>query len=156
MSRFGDFAIESTILIDAPQRSPFGLIADLRAWGRWNAQFADDPTVRLRDEGPPAAQGSALHWQGRRAGTGRMEILELREPESVVVRVRFEAPFKVVNTNTFSLNAEAGATRLVWSMKGPKPLAAKLIAIVAAPEKLMMRHFAASLARLKAAAENER
>src|SRR5215471_7857189 len=70
------FAIQRSIVIQAPPERVFVLINDLHRWPEWSADEKDASTYRSYS-GAPAGKGAICEWEGTgSAGKGRIEILE--------------------------------------------------------------------------------
>jgi hypothetical protein len=75
------------------------------------------------------------------------------EPLEVVVAVTFLKPFTSTSTATFRLEPEGPATKVTWTMVGPKTIASRMMSVVGGMDKLIGTDFEKGLARLKETAE---
>ena len=113
-----------------------------------------DPAMTHRYEGAESGVGAITGWSGnRKAGEGRMEIIEAAAPLSVTVDLQFLKPWKAQNTTTFTLTPDAEGTDIVWSMTGPLNLVMKVMGIFKSMDKMIGPDFEEGLANLKAVAE---
>jgi hypothetical protein len=82
-----------------------------------------------------------------------MEITEAVEPSRVEVALNFVKPFKSSSTTTFDLEPEGEATRVTWTMTGPKTLMTRVMGLYKSMDKMIGPDFEKGLERLKAVAE---
>jgi Polyketide cyclase / dehydrase and lipid transport len=154
-AKVNEFAIKRSIRILASDTAVFGLINDLRRWEQWNPNGRGDTTIVRTCSTESRGIGAVATWRGRRSGAGNMQIISAVPFSMIVVTVDFERPFKLRNVNTFKLVRAGPETLLTWSMRGPKPLLARLIGLIFDIDKSMAKHFDAGLATLKSLAEGE-
>jgi hypothetical protein len=90
-------------------------------------------------------------WSGnRKAGSGRMEILEVVPASKVAVDLRFLKPFKSHSTTVFTLREQGNdLTEVTWTMTGPRTLAVRAMGAFTSMDKLVGGDFEKGLARLK-------
>ena len=82
-----------------------------------------------------------------------MEITEAVEPSRVVVALDFLKPFKSSSITTFDLRPEGEATRVTWTMTGPKTLMTRVMGLFKSMDKMIGPDFEKGLGQLKAVAE---
>lgn len=150
-----EFSIERSIDVDANEECVFDLISTLRCWELWHPNGSNDASIQRTYGGPPKGKGATCSWQSRRSGAGTMEVTNATRTSEVIVAVVFERPFKLRNVNTFRLLPSNSATRVVWSMRGPRPMLAKLLGLIVNVDKALAAHFDTGLASLKAVAQNQ-
>lgn len=152
-ARPDEFRIERSVVVNAPPDKVFSLINDLRKWTQWNRE-QQSPDMTEGFDGPPSGVGAAAQWKGSSsAGQGRMVITESVPLTKVSVQVDWEKPFKVRNTNEFTLIPEGNATRVTWAMHGPNLFVMKVMSVFTNMDRVMGKHFESGLAHLKTAAE---
>jgi hypothetical protein len=71
------FRVERSIVIDAPPAAVFPHIDDFRAWTDWSPYEKMDPNLAKTYSGPARGVGAAYAWVGKKAGSGRMEIVQV-------------------------------------------------------------------------------
>ncbi|MBJ7470086.1 MAG: SRPBCC family protein [Solirubrobacteraceae bacterium] len=149
-----EFALERSTTISAPAAAIYPLLADFHEWPKWSPWEDLDPALARTYSGAESGTGAVYEWSGnRKAGQGRMEILDAAAPSKVVIDLRFLKPFKARNTTTFTVE-EAGATTTVrWEMRGPKTTVMKILGGVLGIEKSIAKDFDKGLAALKTVAE---
>ena len=148
------FRIARTIAVAAPADVVFALIGELRAWPAWNPFERNDPTAVQRYEGAPAGVGSAVHYVGKKAGEGRMTIVEVVPSQRVVVRAEFIKPFAAINRIELAIAPADRGVTVTWAMSGTNGFFAKAFAATGIMEKIVGAEFEQGLARIKALAES--
>lgn len=147
------YTVERSTTIAAPPQTVFDLVADFRLWRRWSPWEDVDPDLQRTYSGAESGVGAVYEWSGnRKAGQGRMEIVEAEPPSTIVIALDFLKPFKAHNTTTFTFVPEGEGTRVRWTMVGRRPLMMRLLGFLFDPEKLVGPDFEKGLARLGAAA----
>lgn len=142
------------IRIGAPRETVFGLLQDFRRWPLWSPWEQLDPDLKRTYGGAPFGEGATYDWSGnRKAGSGRMRIVEAAFPNRLAIELSFIRPFETQNRVEFNLLPEGGQTEVIWSMRGPNPPMAKLMSLVMDMDKMIGKDFEKGLAQLKAAAE---
>ncbi len=144
------FVVRREAVIEAPPEQVFPHINDLHNWQAWSPWAKLDPDAKNIYEGPVAGAGAAFEWAGKKAGAGRMTIVDSRPFESVDIKLDFSKPFPASNDVSFKLAPEGGRTRVAWTMTGPRPLVAKALNIFMNFDKMCGDQFESGLANLNA------
>ena len=132
----------------------FDQLEDFHRWPAWSPWESIDPDMVRTYEGQGLGVGAAYGWKGnRKAGEGRMEVIESHRPSSIRIALTFVKPFKSKNTIDFSLVREGDATLVTWTMTGPKTLMTRVMGIFTSMDKLVGPDFEKGLAQLKAVVE---
>jgi len=149
------YTVERTTVIDAAPTRIYDEIADFHNWTRWSPWEGVDPALERTYSGPRSGTGAVYGWSGnRRAGKGRMEIVDTTAPSRVQIDLNFEKPFKARNDTFFTIEPSGAGTRVTWSMTGKKTLATKVIGLVKSMDKFLGPDFEKGLAQLKTTVEN--
>ena len=149
-----NFSIRRSIVIKAPPEKIYPLISDFHKWGEWSPWEKIDPTMQRSFSGADHGPGAVYGWDGNgRAGAGRMEILPVTTPTSVVIQLDFLRPFKSRNTATFTLQSQGDGTTVDWVMAGPSPFIRKLMGVFFNLDKLVGTDFETGLGNLKRISE---
>ena len=82
-----------------------------------------------------------------------MEIIEVKTPSKVVIKLDFLKPFEAHNMAEFTLLPTGGTITLTWSMYGPTTFMTKLMGVFMSMDKMVGRDFETGLANMKAVAE---
>ena len=86
-----EFRVERSRTIAAPADSLQQLLTDFHAWTRWSPYEALDPDMKRTYSGMPNGVGAVYSWEGKKAGSGRMEILSVA-PGGVRIALDFTTP----------------------------------------------------------------
>lgn len=149
------FRVERSIQIAASPDAIYPLLADFRQWTRWSPWEKLDPDMQRTFSGPPNGEGSIYEWHGnKKAGAGRMEIVEAVPGERVVIALSFIRPFESHNTTEFSLDND-DSTTLTWTMHGPAGYMTRLMTVFTSMDRLIGPDFDKGLESLKAEAEGK-
>ncbi len=146
------FRIERRAAIAAPPEKIFPLINDLAAWRAWSPWEKLDPNMQRTYGASTTGVGGNYAWESKKAGAGRMEIVE-SGPSKIVIKLDFLKPFAAHNMVEFLLQPEGAATTVTWAMYGPQPFMSKLMGLFFNMDKLVGKDFETGLANLKAEAE---
>ena len=148
--RPASFRIQRSAVIRAPAWKIFALIDDLKGFNSWSPYERKDPGLMGSYSGAARGVGAAYAWEGRKAGTGRMEIIASQAPTRVTMRLDLLKPFKALNTAEFTLRAEGDTlTIITWALHGPAPYLSRLIGVVCNLDRMIGKDFEAGLANLK-------
>ncbi len=102
------------------------------------------------DSGP----GAIYNWSGnRKAGEGRMEMTDATEPTDVTIALDFVKPFRSSSTTSFHLQPTEGATKVIWTMTGPRTTMVKIMGIFRSMDKMVGPDFEKGLQRLTVVTE---
>lgn len=140
--------------INAPAEKIFPLINDFHEWPKWSPWEKLDPNMQRTHTGAASGTGAKYAWVGsKKVGEGSMEIIETRAPNEVRIKIDFLKPWEAHNNILFSLQPQAGGTKVDWSMSGPSNFMAKLFGVFVNMDKLVGKDFEKGLASMKAEAE---
>ncbi len=146
------FKIERSAVIGASREAVFPLIEDFHQWSRWSPWEKLDPSMQRTYSGAEKGIGAQYAWAGnKKAGEGRMTILECQAPQTVVIKLEFLKPFAATNHATFLLTPAGEGTKVTWSMTGDRPFMMKAFSLVMNMDKLVGGDFEKGLANMDAA-----
>lgn len=153
-SRPDTFMVQRSATIKAAPEKIYGELTDFGKWSTWSPYEKRDPAMKRRLAGAASGTGAIYEWDGNgEAGQGRMEIVEVKPPELVVIQLEFVRPFATSNQVEFSLRPQGNGTQVTWTMKGPSPYVSKLMGVFFDMDALIGRDFEAGLANLRVTAE---
>lgn len=147
------FQNERSTTIAAPAATVYERLIDFRRWQEWSPWESLDPDLLRTYSDPSSGVGATYRWSGnRKAGEGRMEVLETAEPTDLTIGLEFLKPFKATNRAIFALSETSGVTTVRWRMEGERPL---LMAVLGRLffDKAIAKDFDRGLAALKSASE---
>lgn len=152
----GTYTVERSLTIDAPAQRIYDQIADFHNWTRWSPWEEVDPAMERTYSGAESGTGAVYAWSGnRKAGRGRMTIVDTSQPSKVQIDLEFEKPWKARNDTVFLVEPEGSGSRVTWSMTGRKTFMTKVMGIFTSMDKLVGGDFEKGLARLKGIAEQQ-
>lgn len=152
-TRPDSFRVERTINIQAPSDKIYRLIEDFHGWRSWSPWENIDPGLQRTYNGPTSGRGAIYEWEGKKAGKGRMEIMNVSPDWHVLIKLDFIKPFEGHNTAEFTLEPSSGVTKVTWAMYGPNTFMGKVMSSFVSMDKFLGKEFDKGLANLKSAAE---
>lgn len=148
------YTVERSATIAAPPQRVYEQIVDFHNWTNWSPWEDVDPELKRTYSGAEAGTGAVYAWSGnRKAGQGRMEIVEAVEPSKVRIDLAFEKPWKAQSDTFFTIEPDGSGSRVVWSMTGKKTLMTRAMGIFTSMDKMLGPDFEKGLARLKTTTE---
>jgi hypothetical protein len=152
-SRPNAFRLERSIAINTPPEKPFALVNDFHEWTRWSPFENIDEDLKRNYSGAESGRGAIYGWDGKKAGAGRMEILESTPASKIVIKLDFSKPFEAHNTALFTFVPVGDTTTVTWTMTGPMPFLNKAMSLFFSMEKLVGGQFEEGLQSMKREAE---
>jgi hypothetical protein len=154
-TRPNTLSVQRSANIQAPPERIVPLLSDFRpsSWGAWSPYETKDPDMQRTLSGATQGVGAIYEWQGdRNIGQGRMEVTAAT-PSKVTIQLDFIAPFEAHNVAEFTLQPQADATRITWTMRGPATYLSKIMSVFLDMDRMIGTDFEAGLAKLKTLAE---
>ena len=150
----GSYRVERSVDVSAPADTVYPYLVDFHRWTAWSPWEDIDPRLQRSYSGSESGVGAVYEWSGnRKAGQGRMEILEASAPTALEIRLDFLKPFKSSSVASFALTAEGAATRVMWTMVGSNTFMTRVIGVFMSMDKMIGPDFEKGLGRLKALTE---
>jgi DNA gyrase inhibitor GyrI/uncharacterized protein YndB with AHSA1/START domain len=148
------FHVFRTASINASPATVYALLHDFHEWPAWSPFESLDPEMRRAFGGSESGAGAIYEWDGdRRAGQGRMEIVQAVPGERLEIQLDFLRPWRSTNRVGFELVDAGGHTDVTWSMTGPNSYFGKVMSVVMSFDRLIGRDYEEGLANLKSVAE---
>ena len=149
------YTVVRTASVDAPPERVSEQLVDFRNWTNWSPWEDGDPDLDRTYSGAETGVGSVYEWSGnRKAGRGRMEIVEAVPPSLVRIDLRFLKPFKSTTDCVFEVVPEGSGSHVTWRMTGPRSFLLKVMNVFTSMDKMIGPDFEKGLARLKATTES--
>lgn len=106
--------VERTVVIDRPAPTVFALVNGFATFNSWSPWAAQDPGASYTFSGPDSGVGARMEWAGdpRLTGKGSQEIIDSVPPQRVRARLSFDQEGEAFSQ--FTLEPEAGSTRVTW------------------------------------------
>jgi uncharacterized protein YndB with AHSA1/START domain len=152
-TRPDSFHVSRTRRINAPADRLFGQINDLRLMNTWNPYALRETTGTTSYSGPDSGKGAKFHFDGKKSGSGSIEIIDAAAPRNVTMRLLMHKPFKADNTIVFTIAPQAEGNDVTWAMSGKQPLLAKVMTMFLDCDKMVGRDFEEGFSNLKAKVE---
>lgn len=144
------FSVTRSIDIGATPERIVLCIENFRRWRDWSPYETKDPDMERVYGGPESGPGAVYEWNGDgNIGQGRMEIVKVEPARLVSIRLTFIRPFEGENMAAFTLEPEAGGTRVNWTMSGPATFLSKVMDTVFNMDRMIGGDFEVGLANLK-------
>jgi len=148
------WTVERSTTVDAPPERVYAQLADFHNWRHWSPWEHLDPDLQRTYSGAPSGTGAGYAWSGnRKAGQGRMEIVDATQPSRVAIDLVFEKPWKARSDTVFTVRPQGTGSHVTWTMVGQKTFMTKVMGVFTSMDRLVGGDFEKGLARLKAAAE---
>lgn len=148
------FRVERSTAMNAPPERIFPYLEGLKRWAEWSPYEGRDPAMKRTYSGAESGKGAVYEWDGNKnVGTGRMEILDSKPAQKVVIKLDFLKPFEGHNTAELTVEPKGSQTIVTWAMYGPSTFMTKLIGTFMDMDDMIGRDFAAGLAKLKTIVE---
>lgn len=148
------FRVQRSATMNAPAEKIFPYIEGLKRWAEWSPYEGRDPQMKRTYSGADSGKGAVYEWDGNdQVGKGRMEIVDSKPPNKVVIKLDFLKPFEGHNTAELTVEPKGGQTIVTWAMYGPSTFMTKLIGTFMDMDDMIGRDFAAGLAKLKTVVE---
>ena len=104
-SKPATFRLARSTVIKAPAEKIFPLVNDFRRWTAWSPWEKLDADLKRDYGGAENGKGATYGWQGKKSGTGRMEIIESAPPSRVLIKLDFLKPFEAAQHRRIHLHA---------------------------------------------------
>lgn len=148
-TRPSTFRVERSATVAAPPETVFAHVDDFRAWRAWSPWEGLDPDMKRTYEGAERGAGAVYTWDGnKKAGAGRMEIVEAVPAERIVIKLDFTRPFSANNRTEFAFAPSGEGTHVTWTMTGGSPFMFRVIGVFMSMDKMIGRDFDRGLANL--------
>lgn len=144
-----EFRVQRSTSIKAPAEAIFPLINDLRTMNSWNPFDKQDPDIKGKYSGPQSGRGASYAFDGVKAGTGRIEIVDVVPQSKVTMRLTMTRPMEADNQVAFTLEPQGGETRVTWAINGACPFICKVMHLFFNMDRMVGGEFEKGLANLK-------
>lgn len=152
----GEFQVTRQQSMAAPASVVFPLVNNLRMWPLWSPWDKLDPEMQKTYEGSDEGTGASYAWNGnKKAGQGRMTIIDSKQDKMVGMRLDFISPFPCSNDVKFTFKPEGNGTLVNWKMTGTNGFMGKLFCTFMNMDKMVGTDFEKGLTAMKAVAEKK-
>ncbi len=112
------FEVKRSIAIKGSQADVYSYLVNLQSWPEWSPWLAEDPSAEARFDGVPGVVGSFHEWKGKKIGSGRQTLIQIREPEFMEFDLKFQEPASPPATSSMLVNPQNDGVLVTWGMKG--------------------------------------
>ncbi|AEF42931.1 SRPBCC family protein [Hoyosella subflava] len=148
------FTVSRSATIGAPPTTVYELLSNFHNWPKWSPWEELDPNMERNFSGAEAGEGAEYSWSGnKKAGKGRMRIIEAITPSKVRIALTFVKPFKSENTTSFTITRKGDNSEVTWTMVGAKSIFSRVMVLFGGMDKMIGKDFEKGLAKLKREAE---
>jgi effector-binding domain-containing protein len=146
-----DYAVERSIVIDAPTDVVWQQVKYFENWQHWSPWYAKDSTMEWMLSGTDGEIESGYSWTSENSGAGEMNMTSLIEGEEVKYHTHFLDPFESESDGYVQVAEIEGGTEVKWGFHGQlKGIAALFMNM----DKMVGPDFEEGLELLKSHAEN--
>lgn len=147
-----EYAVERSIVIDAPQEVVWQQVKYFKNWMYWSPWYAKDSTMVWSFSGTDGDVESAYAWSSEESGSGEMSNTGMTEGEELLYHTHFLEPWESETDGYVRLSSVDGGTEVKWGFSGEVKGIASLFLNM---DKMVGPDFEAGLALLKTHAEKE-
>ena len=151
-----DYSLQTSIVIDAPAKKIYEVMADLNQFDMWNPFKVMDPQSHSTVTQKAPGVGATYEYQGKRIGRGRMVITSVTSPSLIESEMTFFNRRTETAHVQYRLSQESAGTLVTWHMQGTRGRGQRIMVRLLNLDKMMGRTFAQGLERLKAYVEASR
>lgn len=115
----GEFQIEHTQMIAAPQEVVFNQVNDYTTWKDWEpwSQETDDMIVNYGEK--TSGEGASYSWKSEKMGEGEMTTVKANPFTSIEQKITFITPFGDSDSDIYwQFERQGDSTLVTWGMKG--------------------------------------
>jgi effector-binding domain-containing protein len=113
--------IERSAVINAPVKTIFGTVNNLKTWINWSYWDRIDPNMKSVFEGPEAGVGAVHRWESENdsVGHGSMTITGVTEPNEILISLAFGKDWVTPGGWRFEETPEGVKTTMFLDMEMP-------------------------------------
>ena len=107
--------LHRSIIIDRPARDIYELVTNFSYYRKWNPWSAREPEASGEMSGTPGAIGHKWQWDGKKIGSGYLQIKEFEEAKRLKSDLVFTAPRKMNSEDLWKFEPlDENRTRVTW------------------------------------------
>lgn len=116
------FVVSKSVIIKKPKEEIYCHLVDFKNWPLWSPWFCQERECTYSTSGKPGEVGHGQAWDGKRIGSGEMQIIRLKPDEQIAFDLKFLKPWKSESQVQFLLEAIENDTKVTWNMQGKIPI----------------------------------
>jgi hypothetical protein len=115
------FNVKKSITIKAPAKDIYCYIADFKNWEHWSPWLTQEPDCHFEISGTPEAIGHKQRWDGKKIGSGHIELSDLIRTKRLVYELHLLKPWQNHAIAGFIFDQDNTSTEVTWYMEGSLP-----------------------------------
>lgn len=123
----GDFQVEQTKMIAAPQEMVYNEVNEYKNWKDWEpwSQEARDMVISYSEK--TQGDGAGYSWKSEDMGDGHIETIKATPFSSITEKITFDTPFGESSSQIYwKFKEKENGTQVTWGMKGEQSFMEKL------------------------------
>ena len=113
-----DYALEKSIVIDAPPAAVHAYVGDLRKWEDWAPWFDEDPSIVTTYSDTTTGVGAHQSWTSE-GGDGELTLTKCDAQTGIAYDMSFiHEGESTPATSAMTYEPVDGGTKVTWSMEG--------------------------------------
>ncbi|MDT0686907.1 SRPBCC family protein [Autumnicola psychrophila] len=123
----GDYQLEETRIVAAPQEMIFNEVNEFRNWEEWFAwlQSENNPIITYTEES--SGEGAVLSWKSDEVGNGKITTTAARPFSSINQDMEYTIPFGESSSEVYwNFEQTENGTQITWGVQGKHSFMEKL------------------------------
>ncbi len=112
------YRVERSVEIDKPADVIYPQVAGLKNWENWDPWTKMEPDAPREYLGADMGAGAGWSWDGKKIGTGSLEIIKAEPNRSLRTHLKFTDPQPMESNGVWQFDEKNGSTRVTWAMQG--------------------------------------
>ncbi|WP_062059770.1 SRPBCC family protein [Aquimarina longa] len=116
----GEFQVEESKVINAPDELLFTTINEYRTWEKWGPWMDESDDLIMQYPDKTSGEGASYSWKSETQGDGKMETKKIAPFSSIDQNITFITPMGESNSEVYWKfeKIEGRKTKVTWGMKG--------------------------------------
>jgi hypothetical protein len=142
--------------INAPPEKIYPYLTQFKLGSQWSPYEKDDPNMKKSYSGADGTVGSAMDFESKTSGAGRLEILEMLPNQSVKIRLLMTKPMAADHLVEYQLSSNGASTHFTWVFSGEFGFLGKLVSVFIDCEKMTTDQIDKGINNLKTLIESQK
>ena len=116
----GDFQVEESRVIDAPDELVFNTINEYKTWEKWGPWMDESDDLIMEYPEKTSGEGASYSWKSETQGDGKMETVKVSPYSGIEQDITFITPMGESKSDVYWKfeKIEDSKTKVTWGMKG--------------------------------------
>ncbi|GAA4271017.1 GyrI-like domain-containing protein [Aquimarina gracilis] len=116
----GEFQVEESRVIEAPDELLFNTINEYKTWEKWGPWMDESDDLIMEYATQTSGEGASYSWKSEIQGDGKMKTLKAVPFASIDQKITFVTPMGESNSDVYWKfeKIEGKKTKVTWGMKG--------------------------------------